>query len=250
MHEFDVLVFASQKGGSGKTTMSGHMAVAAARAGLGPIAVVDTDPQGSLLAWAKARVSHAADLQVVKSTGEYLAEDLMRLREAGVRMVFIDTPPAANASIVEAVRQADLVVVPTRPSPHDLRAVGSTIDIVEAHRKTMVFVVNSATPRAKITADAAVALSQHGTVAPVTVHHRVDYASSMIDGRSVLELDPDGRSAGEMTALWSYLAGRLAKHREQFAAELANRRGLVPEAGAALRRAAPVFGRREAGAAL
>jgi len=246
MHEFDVLVFASQKGGSGKTTLSGHMAVAAERAGVGRVAVVDTDPQGSLLAWAKSRAD--STLTAVRSTSEYLADDLARLKEEGIRMVFVDTPPAANASIVEAVRHADLVVVPTRPSPHDLRAVGSTIDIVEAHRKAMIFVVNSATARAKITADAAVALSQHGTVAPVTVHHRVDYAGSMIDGRTVLEISQDGRSAVEMTALWDYIAGRLVKRREQAVAELAGRRGLAPAAGDALRRLAPAFGRREAAA--
>jgi chromosome partitioning protein len=248
MQEFDVLVFASQKGGSGKTTLTGHMAIAAKRANVGKVAVVDTDPQGSLYAWAKSR--NDADLTVLKTTSEYLADDLMRLKEQGIRMVFVDTPPAANASIVEAVRHADLVVVPTRPSPHDLRAVGSTIDIVEAHRKTMVFVVNSATPRAKITADAAVALSQHGTVAPVTLHHRVDYASSMIDGRTVLETDAEGKSAIEVAGLWDYVAGRIAKRREQFAAELANRKGLAPEGGAVLRRVAPVFGRREAAAAI
>jgi chromosome partitioning protein len=247
MREFDVLVFASQKGGSGKTTLTGHMAVAAMRAGIGPVAVIDTDPQGSLLYWAKSRGD--AQMQVRKSTSEYLADDLMRLKEEGVRMVFVDTPPAANASIVEAVRHADLVVVPTRPSPHDLRAVGSTIDIVEAHRKAMIFVVNSATPRAKITADAAVALSQHGTVAPVTLHHRVDYAGSMIDGRTVLEVSQDGRSAVEVEQLWTYVAGRLVKRREQAVQDLAARQGLNADGGGVLRRAAPVFGRREAGAA-
>ena len=72
-------------------------------------------------------------------------------------MVLRSSPATGRISIVEAVKCADLVVIPTRPSPHDLRAVGSTIDIVEAYRKTMIFVVNSATPRAKITADAAVA---------------------------------------------------------------------------------------------
>ena len=55
MQTMEVVVFASQKGGSGKTTLSGHMAVAALRADAGPVAIVDTDPQGSLLAWAKAR---------------------------------------------------------------------------------------------------------------------------------------------------------------------------------------------------
>ena len=244
MQTMEVVVFASQKGGSGKTTLSGHVAVAALRADQGPVAVVDTDPQGSLLAWARARGQ--TFLTAVKSSGEYLAEDLIRLKEQGIRLAVVDTPPAANGSIVEAVKCADLVVIPTRPSPHDLRAVGSTIDIVEAYRKAMIFVVNSATPRAKITADAAVALSQHGTVAPVTVHHRVDYAASMIDGRTVMEVAEDGRSAAEVMALWGYLAERLLKRRQLLQAELAQRGGLTPEVGDALRRTAPVFGKRAA----
>jgi len=242
MQEFDVLVFASQKGGSGKTTLSGHMAVAALCAGHGPVAVIDTDPQGSLLAWAQARGQSFLD--VVKHSGEPMSEEVARLKALGARLVVIDTPPAANASIVEAIKVASLVVVPTRPSPHDLRAVGSTVDIVEACRKPMVFVVNSATPRAKITSDAAVALSQHGTVAPVTLHHRVDYAASMIDGRTVMEVGQDGRSAQEVTQLWQYVAGRLARQREQWSEERASRPGLHADMGNALRRTAPAFGRR------
>ena len=42
-------------------------------------------------------------------------------------------------------------------------------------------------------AKVAVALSQHGTVAPVTIHHRVDFAASMIDGRTVGEVVPNSR---------------------------------------------------------
>jgi chromosome partitioning protein len=217
-------VFASQKGGSGKTTLSGHLAVAALRADHGPVAVIDTDPQGSLLAWAKARGQ--TFIAAVKPSGDPLAEEVARLRAQGARLVIIDTPPAANANIVEAIRVASLVVVPTRPSPHDLRAVGSTVDIVEACSKPMVFVVNSATPRAKITADAAVALSQHGTVAPVTLHHRVDYAASMIDGRTVMEVSDDGRSAQEVTQLWQYVEDRLARQHEKWAEELSQRPGL------------------------
>ena len=242
MHEFEVVVFASQKGGSGKTTLSGHMAVAAERAGIGPIAVIDTDPQGSLFAWAGAR----GGLTAVRSDGASLDETLLGLRQQGVKLVVIDTPPAANSSIVDTIRVASLVVVPTRPSPHDLRAVGSTVDIIEACRKPMVFVVNSATPKAKITADAAVALSQHGTVAPVTLHHRVDYAASMIDGRTVLEVAEGGRSAAEVQALWDYIATRLVRQREQRAEERANRVGLSANMGHALRKAAPAFGRRAA----
>ena len=46
-----VLALASQKGGSGKTTLSGHLAVQAQRAGAGPVVLIDIDPQGSLADW-------------------------------------------------------------------------------------------------------------------------------------------------------------------------------------------------------
>ncbi|MFN6934591.1 MAG: ParA family protein, partial [Tsuneonella sp.] len=53
---------------------------------------------------------------------------------------------------------------------------------------------------------------QHGTVAPITLHHRTDFAASMIDGRTVMEVDPEGRSAAEMAALWNYISDRLEKN--------------------------------------
>ena len=125
------------------------------------------------------------------------------------KLVFIDTPPAVADTIKAVVGHADLVVIPTRPSPHDLRAAGATVDLVENLDKSLVFVLNGATPRARITAEAAIALSQHGTVAPVTIHNRTEFASSMIDGRTVMELTGNRRSVEEITQLWSYLADRL-----------------------------------------
>jgi chromosome partitioning protein len=204
-----VVVFTSQKGGSGKTTLSGHVAVQAERAGHGPVALIDTDPQGSLAAWWNAR---KADTPIfAQTTVQRLFNDLEELRARGTRLVVVDTPPAVTATIRNVVAFADLVVIPTRPSPHDLRAVGATLDIVEGRNKPLVFVINDATPRARITSDAVVALSQHGTVAPVMVHHRTDYASSMIDGRTVMECDAASRSGQEIVELWDYLALRLQK---------------------------------------
>jgi chromosome partitioning protein len=115
-------------------------------------------------------------------------------------------------AIQSVIQVAELIVIPTRPSPHDLRAVGATVDLCDRAGKPLIFVVNAATPKAKITSEAAVALSQHGTVAPVTLHQRTDFASSMIDGRTVMEIDPNGKSAAEVTALWSYIGDRLEKN--------------------------------------
>lgn len=203
------IVAASQKGGSGKTTLSGHLAVEAARAGAGEIALIDTDPQGSLAAWWNARQAPAPHF--VKAGLPDLDQALAELDRAGVRIAVIDTPPAITQSISKVVAHADLVLVPTRPSPHDLRAVGATVDIAERHGKPLIFVVNAATARARITGESAVALSQHGTVAPVTIHHRVDFAASMIDGRTVGEVTPSSASAKEISDLWLYIQDRLSR---------------------------------------
>jgi chromosome partitioning protein len=203
------IVAASQKGGSGKTTLSGHLAVEASRAGAGEIALIDTDPQGSLAHWWNARQAPAPHF--VKAGLLELDEALANLARAGIRIAVIDTPPAITQSISRVVAHADLVIVPTRPSPHDLRAVGATVDIAERHGKPVIFVVNAATARARITGESAVALSQHGTVAPVTIHHRVDFAASMIDGRTVGEVVPNCASAKEISDLWVYIQERLSR---------------------------------------
>jgi len=202
-----VIAVVSQKGGSGKTTLTGHLSVQAELSGHGPVAVIDCDPQGSLAAWWNEREAQAPVF--VQTSLPDLRGHLENLKLAGVKTVVIDTPPAITSAIHEVITIADHVVVPTKPSPHDLRAVGATVKLVEACAKPMVFVLNDASPRAKITFEAAIALSQHGTVAPVTVHHRTLFASSMIDGRTAQELEPNGQSATEILGLWEYLNARL-----------------------------------------
>lgn len=203
------LVIASQKGGVGKTTLAGHLSVEAERRGEGPVALIDTDPQGSLAAWWNERVAETPVFAQVAISN--LRDHLAELADAGIKLAIIDTPPAVTETIRSVLSVADLVLIPTRPSPHDLRAVGSTVAMVEAAQKRMIFVVNGAAVRARITADAAIALSQHGTVAPVTLYQRTDFAQSMIDGRVCQELDAESRSSDEVGKLWEYVSTHLRK---------------------------------------
>ena len=117
-----IMAFASQKGGSGKTTLAGHIAVQAERAGAGPVAMIDADPQGSLSEWWNDR---RAETPIFAQTFiSRLNEDLRKMRDLGIELLIFDTPPAITATIEQVVRVCDLVVIPTRPSPHDLRAAG------------------------------------------------------------------------------------------------------------------------------
>ena len=204
------LVIASQKGGVGKTTIAGHLAVMAESRGAGPVALIDTDPQGSLSSWWNERKAETPVIATVEISS--LANHLMQLEKAGVKLAIIDTPPAVTETIRSVLAVADVVLIPTRPSPHDLRAVGSTVELVESAGKRMVFVINGAAQRARITGEAAIALSQHGTVAPVTLYQRTDFAASMIDGRTAQEIDAVSRSANEINDLWIYVSTQLRKN--------------------------------------
>jgi chromosome partitioning protein len=210
-----VIVVASQKGGAGKTTIAAHLAVRAGMVGQGPAVLVDTDPQGSLREWWDARqrndkLAHNDDapwLATVKL--DVLTTKLAELRGDGAAVAIIDTPPALTTSIEQAIAIADLVVIPARPSPHDLRAIGATVNMTRRARKPYLFVINGAAPRANITAEAVAALSEHGRVAPIILYQRTEYAVSMIDGRTVMETAATGRSTQEIAELWKYIHAQI-----------------------------------------
>ena len=197
------IVIASPKGGTGKSTLAGHLAVEAERQGCGPVAIVDTDPQGSLAEWWNVREAPTPLFASVDT--KQLPAYLEVLPRGGIQLVVIDTPPAFTQATHKTLALADLVVIPVRPSPHDLRAVGPVIEAVERQDKAFVFVVNAAIPRTNIAVDAVRALAQHGKVAPVTLHNRIDFATSMVDGRTAGELNAKSRSAAEVTALLVYV---------------------------------------------
>jgi chromosome partitioning protein len=203
------IVLASQKGGAGKTTLAAHLAVAAERAGDGPCVLIDTDPQASLVAWWNGRKAETPAF--APSTLKELPAKLEALAKAGFALAFIDTPPAITESIRAVVALADFVLIPTRPSPHDLRAVGSTVELATDARRPFGFAVTQAKANSRLTVQAVAALSAHGVVSPAIVHDRVDFASSMIDGRTVLEIDPRGRSAAEVVELWNFVKERMTE---------------------------------------
>lgn len=201
------IVLASAKGGSAKTTLAAHLAVAADMAGHGPAVLIDADPQGSLASWWNVREAEAPAL--APATLVELPGKLKALEKAGYALAFVDTPPAITEAIRAVVRLADFVLIPVKPSPHDLRSVGGTVELVRGEGKPFAFVVTQAKANATLTVQAVAALSEHGRVSPVIMHDRVDFAGSMIDGRTVLETDGRGRSANEMAELLKFVLERI-----------------------------------------
>ena len=199
----------SLKGGSGKTNFCAAASVAFERLGFGPVALIDTDPQGSLSAWWNARASSTPQFAAVDI--RQLPTHLHLLDNEGIHLTIIDTPPAISNVIHATIAVSDLVIVPVRPSPSDLRAVGAIVNVIEAAGKDFIFVINAATPRTKIAIDALKVLAEYGKVSPAILHNRIDFAVSMIDGRTVGEVDNNSKSAQEITLLAKYIYKQLTR---------------------------------------
>ena len=117
------------------------------------------------------------------------------------------TPPAASEWLWEVLLAADLVLIPVRPSPDDLRSVGATLAAVNEATKPFAFVL-SQTPRARITEEAVRVLAQHGRLAPVNIAQRVAYAETAATGQGVTETK-DTKAGTEIVAVWDYVKGML-----------------------------------------
>lgn len=198
-----VVVIANQKGGSGKTTLARNLAVADGNAVL-----IDRDPQGSLTSWWNRRATDEPPLVTLQGS---LADTLAALDRAGVDLVVIDTPPAVSPLLAETIGHADLVLIPVRPTPDDLDAVGPILDMVETAGRSFVFVLSQVKARTRLASDAVAALAQHGRVAPVYLHDRVDFPTAAIFGQAVTETPSATAADREVRGLLQYVRTQLSK---------------------------------------
>lgn len=197
-----VVVLASQKGGVGKTALSAHLAVAAERAGAGPVVLYDTDPQQSLAEWWRER--EADTPRLAKGGIPELPATLDRLGEAGARLVVIDTPPALTDAIRSVMQHADFILVPTQDGITDLKAIGRTVQLIRELDRPHAFALTFVKPGTTQATDAAMALSKFGPLAGV-ICHRMLFKTAFNDSRTALEIEPKGKAAGEIQQLWEYI---------------------------------------------
>ena len=202
------IAFVSQKGGSGKSTIASSLAVAAHEMEE-RVCVIDMDPQGSLMNWARTRA--AGDIEVLASGAARLPALLASLERRGVTLALLDTPGAEGAASSAAMQVADLNIVPSRPSLFDLRASARARAALEEIGAKFVFLLNQCPP-AQQTArvqDGVEALEEMGALISPLILARVDYQEAARHGWGVTELNPYGAAANEMRDLWQSINRRL-----------------------------------------
>jgi chromosome partitioning protein len=197
------IAIVSQKGGSGKTTLAIHLAAAATNAGK-VACIIDTDPQATAAAWGDWR--GGGDPEVITTPPARLGRTIEDAAKLGAELIVIDTPPHADAAAREAVKAADLVLIPTRPRAFDLHAIQTTAELIRYAGKPAFVLFNATPPRgAQLFAEASTIVENLGLkVCPVTLADRAAFHHSAAAGRVAGESDPSGKAAAEADALWQW----------------------------------------------
>ena len=188
-----VIAVVQQKGGSGKTTLAVNLAVSCLRRGLS-VALLDTDPQGSLGRWFIARRERLGEAGMEFSTSSawgvsYECEKLKRSAD----IVIVDTPPKVDADLRPALRAADLILVPVASSHVDLWATEGVLDLAARERKSAWLVLNRVRSGTRLAEDVArAAADMTAELATARLANRVVYAETLGQGLGAEEAGAKG----------------------------------------------------------
>ena len=215
----------ARKGGSGKSTVAVHVALAAHLAGR-RVLLADTDAQRSASQVLQGRQGGGPEL--AETTGAKLFPLQSASVRAGVDLMVVDTPAVVEEEIAHAIVAADLCLLIIRPTFLDLAAAIQTAEIVRRLRKPALVVLNQApSPRAGVEAPSvkrsleALKLLRLPVV-PTVLRARMAYQSAFETGRSAEEVDAAGEAGREIADLWTFVDGFLFGRRAGAAAARAH----------------------------
>ena len=206
------IALVTQKGGSGKSTLSASLAVEMQALGE-TVFLVDMDPQRSLATWARGRTDRRLAGAAV-GPGQ-LGEVLTSLEQRGVTLAVIDTPASLSAASEAAMLAADLIIMPVRPTVFDIWSCETTWHHVKALGKDCAFVLNqcSSLQGSRRVREGAAALDAMGGLLQPLITARVEYQDAMQRGLGPTELDPTGPAAQEVRQLCQSIRRRMARDR-------------------------------------
>lgn len=196
-----VVAILNPKGGSGKTTLAIHLASALQRSGERTL-LVDSDIQGSARDW--HAVGSSERLAVIGLDRPTLDKDISNVGQ-DYQWTVIDGASKLEKMIASAVKAADLVLIPIQPSPLDLWACASLVEVIQARQTATdgspaaAFVLTRVKKHTRLTREIVQSISEyqlpllHGAI-----HDRTVFARSLSEGLTALEVDPNGDAAFEI----------------------------------------------------
>ncbi|MBA3007018.1 MAG: AAA family ATPase [Proteobacteria bacterium] len=203
-----IITVGNTKGGVGKTTIAVNLAVEAARDGK-KVLLVDTDPQGSSIAFRAEREKD--DIRAIALVSDKLHKDIKEF-SAAFDWIVIDAGGRDNAIFRSAVAACDLFLLPVLPSQFDVWAAADAIAVFKEIQpfNGMIgrMVLNMVRPNTIVSSEAQEALAVYQDDIPLLseqLHNRVAYKASISNGQGVTEYEPSGKAAEETIILYKEL---------------------------------------------
>ena len=185
-----VITISQQKGGTGKTTLAVHLALAFIKYHNLKVAIIDTDPQGSLGKWFVIRSEKKVSNNnlTFKTASLWGAQYESKTLKKDNDIVIIDTPPKIESDARPSIEASDLVIIPMTPSHVDFWATEAIIDIAKKAKKKILIQINRANRRSKLISKTNEYINSINVSATKTIiGHRQIYASSMGEGKTAVE---------------------------------------------------------------
>ena len=199
-----VITVSQQKGGTGKTTLAIHLAMGFIKFHNLKVAVVDTDPQGSLGQWFMIR----SENNIKNENLNFKTASLWGAKYESVNLkkehdiVIIDTPPKIESDARPAIEASDIVLIPMTPSHVDFWATEAIIDIAKKANKKIMIQINRANQRSKQIIKTNDYIKTLNVPAINTIiGNRQIYASSMGEGKTAIEKQRKGSAVDEIKKL-------------------------------------------------
>mgnify|MGYP001800812005 CR=1 FL=1 len=197
-----IISIAQQKGGAGKTTLVCNLATAFLAEGKS-VALIDTDPQGSLSKWLDIREDSMGvddNLHFAAATAYGISRAIRGGRSADI--VLIDTPPKADSDIRQVLRESDLILIPVSASQADVWATHDILDLADRAGKPTHIVLNRIRTGTRVGDDVAKSVAELNAMQlHATIANRVISAEAMGRGLGAMEAKRTGAAADEMRAL-------------------------------------------------
>lgn len=193
------IAFIGNKGGAGKTTLSINFAITL-NEDMNTF-LLDADPQGSTLHW--SAMIDSDEIPTVIDATDNVGDAVNQYQNEAEHLV-IDCPPQLHSEQTrDALQHCDIVVIPVLPSPLDLWATVAVSDAIAKAQESnpnlkALLVINQLEPRTKLSRMVTDAIQELGLpAAETTLHRRVVYRSSMLEGKSVGQIGKTGAAAAD-----------------------------------------------------
>lgn len=204
-----IITLATQKGGSGKTTLATNLAVAAAKNGCLTL-IIDTDSQQTALDWFSKRDNQENPIVLVAENKEKLDSLLTLAKNKGIERVFIDTQGANTDLVNFSILKSDFCLIPCRSSGFDVTAQRATAANLLDLKKQGAFIITQTTARGKETQETKNILLGLGVqIAEQQTTLLKAYKDAAILSESVIEIEENGKAAQEITAIFKWLEKKL-----------------------------------------